>query len=260
MTHIRSSMQSLSQEAKDCIRRTLEPSLGAEEVQRMIDSYEGTSPDPAAAAPAPAPAGAMAPAPTREQLWAPSPARSLEDGKEKLREVGGDRGALGLAAAGVDRLFTDSLPYDSLLERSYRNFRPTESLVPALDVALRSPEPKNPAEMLEVANQMFDALPVDPYDPMQKGFAGLRLLMAVVKKMGDVRVVGLDQMSTPLRNLRDDARSENLGRIMADTVRESFGELRTMLKDNPNPVTLQPSITEGVDTVTIGGVTLEVRR
>lgn len=242
----------LTPEARATIRKYLAPSMGEAEVQRMMDEYDGVSPQ--AAAPAPLVN------PTRADLWAPAPARSLEDGREKLREVGGDRMALGLAAAGQGVLFTDSLPYDSLLERSYRNCRPSDALVPAVDVALRSAEPRNPGEALTLAEQMFEALPVDPNDPMQKGFAGIRMLMAVVKKMGDVRVVGLDGMSTPLLNLRDDAKSENLGKIMVMEVRKSFVEMRSFVDEKGYPVRTAPTITEGLDTVTIGGVTLEVRQ
>lgn len=253
----------LSPEARATIRKYLSPSLGDAEVQRMIDEYEGVAPEPA---PQPQTVSAADRAdllkPTRAELWAPSPARSLEDGKEKLREVGGHRMTLGQAVALPDRLFTDSLPYDSMLERSYRNCRPSNALLPGIDVALRSPEPGNPGETLALAEKMFEALPIDPNDPMQKGFAGLRLLMAVARTMGDVRVSGMhDLMTSPLSNLRDDARSETLGKLMVSEVHSGFQAMRQFVDErgqvvNPNA----PTISEGLDTVTIGGVTLEIRK
>lgn len=256
------SSNPLSAEAKATIRKHLSPSMGDAEVQRMIDEYEGVVPEPPPQQPISQATRAELLQPSRAELWAPSPARSLEDGKEKLREVGGHRMTLGQAVALPDRLFTDSLPYDSMLERAYRNCRPSSALVPALDVALRSPEPGCPGETLTLAEKMFEALPLDANDPMQKGFAGLRLLMAVARTMGDVRVSGMhDLMTSPLSNLRDDAKSETLGKLMVTEVQSGFQAMRGFVDErgqvvNPNTTT----ITQGLDTVTIGGVTLEIRK
>lgn len=260
MTTIRST-QRLSDEARQTIWRTLGPTMGAAEVQRLIDGYEGTSsqPDPGLV-PAGIVAGAAQGTPTVSDLFAPGAPRDLEDGKQKLAQVGGKLADLGGAAAGVGRLFTDSLPYDSMLERSYRNCRASEALLPAVAVALRGPEPQSPLETLDLAEKMFNALSRDSYDPMQKGFAGLRLLMAVTHQAGDVRVLGLDDMAIPLLNLRDDAKSDTLAQMVEGSVKKSFSELRAVLKDNPNPTVLAPSISTGEDTVTIGGVTLAIRK
>jgi hypothetical protein len=185
---------------------------------------------------------------------------------------------LGLSVMG-DADYPPGIPYDSLLDRSRRDSRPSTVLYPALMEGLKNCHKASEVELVDIAEKMFDSIPLGYNDerPMEKLYAGLRELITLAGLMGEVEVAnqyapGLPgHLSTPLRNLKTDAQSYNIAKIYCGSVTESFGEMRHFTKEYKEcknmveavseegpPRTITVDIDKDNNIVNIGGVKLQI--
>jgi hypothetical protein len=184
---------------------------------------------------------------------------------------------LGLSVMG-ETDFPHNLPYDSLLERCQKDSRPSTVLYPALMEGLKNCRKATNQELVDSAEKMFDAIPLSRDDerPMEKAYAGMRVLVTLAGCMGEVEVAeykpGMpDFFNTPLRNLKSDAQSFLVAQVSCNTVKESFGQMRNFsrqtreckdllkaVSEEGPPKTLTIDIDDDENIVNIGGVRVKI--
>jgi hypothetical protein len=185
---------------------------------------------------------------------------------------------IGLSVMG-DAQYPQGIPYDSLLDRSRRDSRPSTVLYPAIIEGLRNCRKAEGPALVDIAEKMFDSIPLGYNDerPMEKLYAGLRELVTLAGLMGEVEVAdqyapGLPgHLSTPLRNLKTDAQSYTIAQVYCGSVKDSFAEMRRFTReykeckdmveavseDGP-PKTITVDIDNENNIVNIGGVKLQI--
>jgi hypothetical protein len=261
------SKQRLTAESKACILRILGPAG-----QALIDDHEADVYDPTNTALA----GSATPAAPAAPPW--ERPRGVRDAIARFHDMQDDPATAHVARMGLALLgevtFPESVPVDSLLDRCRRHSLPDASLLPACEIALRSPSRQDPAELVALAQEMADSIQLGRERPMEKPFAMMRLMLAVLPTLGEVTVQGRlaevdDFLSNSLWNMRDDAQSLTIVKVCISSVQEAMHELTRMAANRAqlvamadagkaSPTKPPPEITRQADTITIGGVRLNV--
>lgn len=157
-------------------------------------------------------------------------------------------------------------PRDSLVERSWKYLQPREDFLPALRFAADHHVTKNVQDAIDVAQQMFDAIPMSWERPMDKAYAGIRMELAIAGMMGTVRPAETSEefFMSPLANLKDDGQSPALAQVTIMQVKKDFDKLRELAKEfdttGEAPVSPAKKIVVKEKTVEIGGVRLAIRK
>lgn len=170
-------------------------------------------------------------------------------------------------------------PYDSMLERSFADSRPDEYLRPALETAAHAPLPVSFESLVDLAEKMVDALPMDWNRPMEKAYAAIRLQVGLAKCLGETKVVSAARddgsdgfLIARLSNLKRDAQSVTLATVTVGAVRDEFQRIREVARtfdrkggidaangrDQAPTSAIQVNHEEGY--VNIGGVRVGIRR
>jgi hypothetical protein len=158
-------------------------------------------------------------------------------------------------------------PRDSLVDRSYRNMRPSEDLLPALRIASNHHVTASTVEAVDLAQEMFDAIPMNWDRPMDKAYAGIRMGLALAGLFGKVRCAETSEefFMSPLANLKDDGQPPALAQVTIQQVRKDFDKLREMAREFDERGVLEESspakkIVVKEKTVEIGGVRLAIKQ
>lgn len=173
-------------------------------------------------------------------------------------------GRLGLAALGQVDAPEGLGQWDSLLERSLKDFRKGPHMFEAAFTALNlAGDPSGRlADMVNAAEAIVAAM-----EPNREGlYAGIRVVLAAAGELGELSLVARSDsnLDFPLHNLKSDWESPNLAIAFGQSLTESFASVRTVAevrdaaKRVSGPLQGDPTVSLGMDTVDIGGVSLAI--
>lgn len=283
----------LSEEAKACIRRYLGEEADAliaahEEAEQPTLGYQDLKPDRVDLAgvdpePAPSVAGQLEKLLSQEEGHAlarkgvelikaipENNTRARFEVAEKLlegltrSEQTASLGRLGLAALGQVDVPEGLGQWDSLLDRSLKDFRKGPHMFEAAYTALTLAR-----DRLGGLTKMVDAgeAMVQTMEPGREGlYAGIRVALAAAGELGELSLVSQSNsnLDFPLHNLKSDWESPMIamgfGRILTDgfaSVR-AVAEVRDAAKRVSGPLQGDPTVSLGMETVDIGGVSLAI--
>lgn len=188
---------------------------------------------------------------------------------ERLREDEslGQAASLTLAMLG-DSSEVPQADYYSLLERTKRDSRPEGYCEPAIQVALDrlSTVGNRPASLLLFGGEMLDALEQDSQRPMEKAYAGVRMLGNMTARLNpDGALLGDDRgrefLTSSLANMIDDAQSPAVAQITAQTAQSGLRELGQMMSlTNTLNGAGSTGVGQSATGIRVGGVFLRSRR
>ena len=160
--------------------------------------------------------------------------RSFQDG---LPGVPGSGFPARLALAMGGEVDFPGAPLDSMLERSFADSHPGAHLVPGFREAAAAGIPESYTALVDTAEKMVKALPMDPVFPMEKAYAAIRLQVGLAKCLGQARPVtgmmddgGDGFLLARLSNLKRNAQLESVARISVKEVESQFGRLREVAR------------------------------
>lgn len=188
--------------------------------------------------------------------------------------------ALALGGECVRELDALRPPDSSMLRRSLVDSRPDRQLAPAFETAALATAPTSFTSLVDLAEKMIDALPMDRQRPMEKAYAAIRLQLGLIGCLGQTRKASWtgvnegenDFLFAPLENLRRDAQSETVAQVAVLAVRQDFTHIREVAQkfdreigldiDRGHDEVSQPAIVrdEAEGFVSIGGVKVAIRR
>lgn len=190
------------------------------------------------------------------------------------RQVG-EAARIGLGITG-DVNYPQKVNYESMIFRSDRDSRPDNSLMPGCFTVLENMEASKPEYLTDLCDKALDTIPYDNERPMEKLYAGIRMLLALSISTGKVDSDGVPEntksfLTNSLGNLQTDAQDDMIAKVGVGSVKESFAHfkktiamkneaqemIRAVSPDEPKPVDRRIEV--GNNTVTIGGVELKRR-
>lgn len=187
----------------------------------------------------------------------------------------GEAAKIGLGITG-DVNYPQRVSHDSMIHRSDRDSRPDNSLMPACLKVLENMEASKPEELTDLCDKALDAISYDNERPMEKLYAGIRMLLALSISTGKVDADGTPEktnsfLTNSLSNLITDAQDDMIAKVGVGSVKESFAYFKkSIAMKNEAQEMIQATVTDqqkpadqkievGSNKVTIGGVELKRR-
>lgn len=169
--------------------------------------------------------------------------RGMQDG---LPGVPGSGFPARLALAMGGEVEFPGAPVDSMLERSFADSHPDASLAPAFHQVAVAGIPTSCEALVDLAENMIKAVPMDYNQPMEKAYAAIRLQVGLAKCLGETRIVpknddGSDGfLVAVLGNLKRNAQSQALAQVTVNEVMREFGRLRDVARKFDQAGSSQP--------------------
>lgn len=190
------------------------------------------------------------------------------------RQVG-EAAKIGLGITG-DVNYPQKVNHESMIFRSDRDSRPDNTLMPGCLKVLENMEASKPEDLTDLCDKALDAISYDNERPMEKLYAGIRMLLALSISTGKVDADGNPEkvnsfLTNSLSNLVTDAQDDMIAKVGVGSVKESFAYFKKSIgMKNEAQEMIQATVTDqqkpadqkievGSNKVTIGGVELKRR-
>ena len=187
----------------------------------------------------------------------------------------GEASRIGLGITG-DVNYPRQVSHESMIHRSDRDSRPDNTLLPGCFAVLENMEASKPEDLTDLCDKALDAIPYDNERPMEKLYAGIRMLLALSVSTGKVDADGNPEkvnsfLTNSLSNLQTDAQDDMIAKVGVGSVKESFAYFKkSIAMKNEAQEMIQATVTDqqkpadrkievSSNKVTIGGVELKRR-